>query len=80
MTSELSANLSNYSEQVEKMSLMVTKPSRSLYCKNTRRIVKRFKKKNGLASDSIVERETWSKIMQKAKDLLPIRLREKAVI
>ena len=57
---------------------MVTKPSRSLFCKNIRRIIKKFKRKYVMNSDSVVDKETWRKIMQRAKDLLPNRIHEKA--
>lgn len=76
VTSVLSASLSNYSEQNSKSSLMLNKPTSSLFCKNTRILVKKFKKKNGMIVDSIVDKETWHKIMMTAKELLPSIINE----
>jgi peptidoglycan hydrolase-like protein with peptidoglycan-binding domain len=55
---------------------MLNKPTSSLFCKNTRRIVKKFKKKNGMIVDSIVDKETWNKVMKTAKELLPSIINE----
>lgn len=52
----------------------MTKESGSLYCKHTRKIVKRFKKVNGMAVDSTVDSETWIKLMAKAMEQLPLRI------
>jgi hypothetical protein len=52
--------------------------SHSLYCKKTRKIVKKFKQVNGMVADSIVDSEAWAKIMQRAIDLLPARINEQA--
>jgi hypothetical protein len=78
-TSEVSHSTNNF-ESLEKLSLMNAEPSGQLFCKKTRRVVKRFKKVNGMVPDSIVDGETWDKIMLKAKDILPVRINEQASI
>lgn len=57
---------------------MNAEPSGQLFCKKTRRIVRRFKKVNGMVADSVVDNETWDKIMLKAKEILPARINEQA--
>jgi hypothetical protein len=58
---------------------MNAEPSGQLFCKKTRRVIRRFKKVHGMVADSVVDNETWEKIMLKAKDILPVRINEQAM-
>lgn len=70
-SSDESASEISHKSRIESMSKMFHHPdehSHSLFCKSTRRIVKKFKRINGMIADSIVDNEAWGKIMAKAID------------